>query len=147
MGLAQLAGDVGGYEGSVVVSGLLLHLLRLGDARGLGRLGLSGGKVHRVKVTLVGTGKASVLTGGLLPSEAWAHGSILHGNLGRLGRCVGILGRPRLLRLGLDGFGARHVLGDKLLVWKIVVSCDASQETGGVLLKGRGEDGAEGVHL
>ncbi len=144
MGVAQLAGDLGGNQGDVVVRGLLLHLLRLGDAGGLGLPCWEG---NRVEVTLVGTREAPVLTGGLLPCEAGAHGAILHRNLGGLWGCVWVLGGPRLLHLGLDGIRARQVLGDKLVVGEIVVSCDASQETGGVLIKGGSEDDTERVHL
>jgi len=144
VGVAQLAGLVRGDKWYMAVSRLLLHLLRLGDARGLG---LAVRECHRVKTALVRPGEALELTGSLLPREARAHGAVFHGNLRSLGWCVGILGRPRLLCLDLDGIRARQVLGDKLLIRKIVVNCDASQEAGGVLLKSGGEDGTERVHL
>ncbi len=147
MGLAQLAGDVGGNQGNVVVRGLLLHLLRLGDARGLGGLGLARGQRHAVEVTLVRAREAPVLTGGLLPRKARAHRTILNRNLRRLGRSIRVLGGPGLLHLNLDGLRTRQVLDDKLVVREIVVSCDASQETGGVLLESRSEDDTERVHL
>jgi len=147
VGVAQLAGDVGGNQGDVVVRGLLLHLLRLGDAGGFGGLGLPCWEGNRVEMALVGTRKAPVLTRGLLPGEAGAHGAILHRNLGGFGWSIRILGGPGLLHLGLDGIRARQVLGDKLVVGEIVVSCDASQETGGVLLEGGSEDNTERVHL
>ena len=121
MRLAQLTGDDGGYQGSVVVSGLFLHFLRLGYAR---RLGLSREQLHRVKVALVGPRETSVLTGSLLPSEAWTHGTVLRGNLG--GLC-----------------GLAQILGDKLISGEVVVKCDASQETGCVLF----ESGSKEVHF
>jgi hypothetical protein len=111
-----------------------------------------------VKVALVGPGEAPVLTRGLLPSEAGAHGTILERNLRRLGRSIRILGSPRSPRrsirilggprlLDSDLSGARQVLGDKLLGGKVVVNCDASEELGSVLLKSGGEDNAERIHL
>ena len=100
-----------------------------------------------MKVALVRPWEASVLAGGLLPGEAGAHGTVLDRNFRRLRRSIRVLGGPGLLHLGLDDFWARQVLGYKLVLREIVVRCDASQETEGVLLKGGSEDDAERVHL
>jgi len=147
VGIAQLAGSLGGNKGSMVVSRLLLHLLNLGHPGGLGGLSLTGGEHSGVKVALVGPGQAPVLAGGLLPGQAGADGALLEGDLGRLGGSIRILGLPGGLG-DLDELGgARQVLGDKLLGRKVVINCDASKKLSSVFLKSRGEHNAEGIHL
>ena len=140
MGVAQTTGAIGGDKGGVTVDGLLLHHLGLGDARGLGGLGLAVGQGDRVEVALVGSGQAPVLTGGLLPGQARADGARLEGDLGSLGRLglAGLLG-------SLGGRNLGQVLGDKLIEGKVVVKCDAGKELGGVLFKHGNEQGSHGV--
>jgi hypothetical protein len=106
---------------------LLLNLLNLRDT---GRLGLTTGKGHRVKVALVRPRKAPILAGGLLPGQARADGALLEGDLGNLGD-LGLHGRIRILGL-LGDLGelnrTGHVLDDKLLRRKVVINCDAGKE-------------------
>ena len=119
------------------MSGLLLDLLSLGNPGGLRGLGLTVGQGDRVEVALVGSGQAPVLTGGLLPGQARAHGAVRRGNLGSLGSLglAGLLG-------SLGGSNLGQVLGDKLLSREVVVKCDAGKELGGVLFKHGNEQGS-----
>jgi len=100
-----------------------------------------------VEVTLVGPGEAPILTRGLLTSQARAHRTILKSNLRNLGGSIRILGSTRLLGLALNSLGAGQVLGDKLLGRKVVVKSDARNQVNSVLLKSRGEENAERIHL